>query len=256
LDETYSRIILGIDKDSRKYACCFFQCLCVSIRPLRLAELADVLSVLFDNEHDSEDRIDWHSEDSQQVLLSTCSSLVNVVNINASPVVQFAHFSVREYLLSDRLMDGGERLSRYCVVPHSAHTTLARSSLSVLLSLDEHVDKMAVEKYHPLAIYGAQHWVNHTKFGTVESDIQDLMERLFDRNSPYFAIWVWIYDFDHPWEGQILTVQPEEPEASPLYYATLCGFPCIVEHLTVTHPEDVNAKGGQHVTPLSAAFAN
>ena len=67
LDETYRRILLGIDKDSQEYVRCFFQCLCVSIRPLHLAELADVLSVLFDSGHDeSEDRIDWHSEDSQQ----------------------------------------------------------------------------------------------------------------------------------------------------------------------------------------------
>jgi ankyrin repeat protein len=256
LDETYGRILSGIDKDSQEYVRCFFQCLCVSIRPLRLAELTEVLSVLFDSGHETDDRIDWHSEDSQQALLSTCSSLVNVVNIDGSPVVQFAHFSVREYLMSDHLKDAGERLSHYFVVPHSAHTTLARASLSALLSLDEHVDKTAVEKHHPLAIYGARHWVNHAKFGTVALHIQGLMERLFDRNSPYFATWVWIYDFNRPWEGQILTVQPEQPEASPLYYATLCGFPGIVEHLAVTHPEDVNAKGAQHVTPLSAAIVN
>ena len=155
--------------------------------------------------------------------------------------------------MSDRLNDAGERLSPYGVVPHSAHATLARASLSALLSLDEHVDKTSVEKDHPLAIYGAQHWVNHAKFGTVGLDIQDLMERLFDRNRPYFAAWVWICNFDRPWEGQIATAQPDQPEASPLYYASLCGFTRIVEHLAVTHPGDVNAKGGQHETHLSAA---
>ena len=215
LDETYGRILLDIDKDSQEYARCLFQCLCVSIRPLQLTELADVLSVLFDNGRESEDRIDWHSEDSQQALLSTCSSLVTVANIDGSPVVQFAHFSVREYLMSDRLKEAGERLSPYGVVSHSAHTTLAQASLSALLSLDEHIDKTAVEKHHPLAIYGARHWVNHAKFGTVALDIQDLMERLFDRNSPCFAAWVWIYDFDLPWAGQISTTQPKQPDASP-----------------------------------------
>jgi ankyrin repeat protein len=256
LDETYARVLSSIDKDSQEYARCLFQCLCVSIRPLRLAEFANVLSILFDSGRDSEDCINWHSEDSQQALLSACSSLVTVVNINGSPVVQFAHFSVREYLMSDRLNDVGERLSRHCVVPHLAHTTLARASLNTLLSLDEHIDKMAVAKNHPLAIYGARYWVDHAKFGTVLLDIQELVERLFDRNRPCFAAWVWIYDFDQPWAEQISTAQPKQPEASPLYYASLCGFPRIVEHLAVTHPGDFNAKGGKHVTPLSAAFAN
>ena len=256
LDETYARILLGIDKDSQEYSHCLLECLCISIRPLRLAELANVLFILFDNGRDPEDCIDWHSEDSQQALLSACSSLVTVVNINGSPVVQFAHFSVREFLVSDRLNEAGECLFRFCVVPHSAHTTLARASLNTLLSLDEHVDKTAVEKHHPLAVYGARHWVDHAKFGTVLLDIQELVERLFDRNGPSFAAWVWIYDFDHPWAGQISTAQPKQPEASPSYYASLCGVPCIVEHLAVIHPGDLNAKGGQHVTPLSAAFAN
>jgi hypothetical protein len=141
LDETYERILLGIDKDSQEYAFCLFQCLCVSIRPLRLAELADVLAILFDTGPDSEDHVDWRSEDAQKALLSACSSLITVVNVNGFPVIQFAHFTVREYLMSDRLANAGERLSRYHILPHLAHTTLARASLNTLLSLDEHIDK-------------------------------------------------------------------------------------------------------------------
>jgi hypothetical protein len=255
LDETYGRILSGIDKDLQEYAHRLFQCLCVSIRPLRLAELAEALSILFVTERESEDGIDWRSEDSQQALLSTCSSIVTVVNTDGSPVVQFAHFSVREYLTSDRLATAGERHSRYHVLPHSSHAILARASLGALLSLDDQVDKRAVEEDHPLAIYGAQHWVDHAKFGTVSSGIQDLMERLFDRTRPYFAAWVWIYDFDFPFGGQMTTTHPEEPEASPLYYAAHCGFPRIVERLAKAHPGDVNGSGGRYSSPLNAALA-
>ena len=172
LDETYERILLGIDKDSQEYALCLFQCLCFSIRPLRLAEFAEVLAVLFDTGSDSEDHVDWRSDDAQKALLSTCSSLITVVNVKGFPVVQFAHFTVSEFLTSDRLGKAGERLSRYRILPHSAHTTLARASLGILLSLDDKVDRKAMEE-HPLAIYGAQHWVDHAKFGTVSLDVRE-----------------------------------------------------------------------------------
>ena len=122
LDETYERILLGIDKDSQEYVLCIFQCLGVSIRPLRLAELAEVLAVLFDTGRDSEDHVDWRSEDAQKALLSACSSLITVVNVGGFPVVQFAHFTVREYLTSDRLANAGERLSHHHIFPHFAHS--------------------------------------------------------------------------------------------------------------------------------------
>jgi ankyrin repeat protein len=255
LDETYGRILSGIDKDIQEYAHRLFQCLCVSIRPLRLAELAEALSILFVTERESEDYIDWRSEDSQQALLSSCSGIVTVVNTDGSPVVQFAHFSVREYLMSDHLATAGERYTRYHVRPHSSHAILARASLCALLSLGDQVDKREVEEDHPLAMYGAQHWVDHAKFGTVSLEIQDLLERLFDRNSPYFAAWAWIYDFDILFGGKMTTTHPEEPKASPLYYAALCSFPRIIEHLAMTHPGDVNGGGGHYGTPLNAALA-
>ncbi|KAH9023675.1 hypothetical protein EDB85DRAFT_1894691 [Lactarius pseudohatsudake] len=255
LDETYERILLGIEEDNQEYAHCLFQCLCVSARPLRLAELAEVLAVLLDTGCDSEDHIDWRSEDAQNALISACSSLITVINVDGFPVVQFTHFTVREFLTSDRLANAGKRLSRYHILLHSAHTTLARLSLNVLFNLDGQVDKSAVEK-HPLAIYAARHWIDHAKFEGESPSIQDLMKRLFDQNAPHFAAWIWVYDFDHPWEKQMATTRPNQPGASPLYYASLCGLPCIVEHLAVTRLGGVNARGGHYVTPLYASLAN
>ena len=41
----------------------------------------------------------------------------------------------------------------------------------------------------------------------------------------------------------------------PLYYASLCGFRGLVEHLIASHSPDVNSRGGFHTTPLHAASA-
>jgi hypothetical protein len=47
LDETYERILRDINKANRDHAHRFLQCLTVAVRPLRVAELAEVLAVDF-----------------------------------------------------------------------------------------------------------------------------------------------------------------------------------------------------------------
>ena len=48
LDETYERTLRDISNQKRKYALRLFQCLLVSIRPLRVEELASILPGRFD----------------------------------------------------------------------------------------------------------------------------------------------------------------------------------------------------------------
>jgi ankyrin repeat protein len=79
------------------------------------------------------------------------------------------------------------------------------------------------------------------------------MERLFDPARPHFAAWVWLYDIDRHWTEPMSTTHPTRPEAAPLYYASLCGFRGLVEHLITAHSSDVNSRGGSHTTPLHAA---
>ena len=43
-------------------------------------------------------------------------------------------------------------------------------------------------------------------------------------------------------------------DAAPLYYAALCGFHDLAEHLIGKYPQQVNAHGGHYVTPLVAAL--
>ncbi|KAH9028188.1 hypothetical protein EDB85DRAFT_2276425 [Lactarius pseudohatsudake] len=129
--------------ETLEYVRRLFQRLTVSIRPLRVEELAKVLAIQLEARRDSEYDTDWRPEDAQQAVLSACSSLITVVNVNGSSVVQLAHFSVKEFLTSDRLRlsAAGENLSRYYVFLCPAHTVLAQACFIVLLSPDESVDK-------------------------------------------------------------------------------------------------------------------
>jgi hypothetical protein len=145
LDETYERVLRDINKANREHALRLLHCLTVAIRPLRVEELAEVLTVDFDGTgRDGIPRLNpnWRWADQHQAVLSTCSSLIAIVNDGDSQVVQFSHFSVKEFLTSDRLAGSSGDVSRYHIVLDSAHTILAQACLGVLLRLDEHVDEV------------------------------------------------------------------------------------------------------------------
>jgi hypothetical protein len=102
-------------------------------------------------------------------------------------------------------------------------------------------------------LYAARHWVDHAQFKNVSSHIQGLMERLFDPTKPHFVAWVWLHSVDRHWIQPMSGVHPTQHVATPLYYASLCGFRGLVEHLIAAHSQDVNGKGGSHSTSLHAA---
>ena len=106
LDETNKRILLVIDKKKQEYAHQLLQCVAVAIRPFRVQELAEVLAMRFDTGKLPRYHVDWQQADSREAVLSACSSLVAVVNVDGSSIVQFSHFSVKEFLTSDRLEIG------------------------------------------------------------------------------------------------------------------------------------------------------
>ena len=251
LDETYERALLGIDKEKREYAQRLFRCLAMSIRPLRVEELGEIFAIRFDEAAPPTFNADWRPVNAEEAVLSACSSLIAVVDRGGHQVVQFSHFSAKEYLTSERLA-ADEHLSYYHILPEPAHTTLAHISLSVLLHLDDEIDMDSIAHY-PLAPYAARHWVDHAQFGDVSSHIDEVMKRLFDPARPHFAAWIWLYDIDRHWRDRIPTMHPTQPEAVPLYYASLCGFVGLTEHLIAAYSLDVNSKGGSHTTPLHAA---
>jgi len=249
LDETYERTLLAIDKEKRRFAYRLFQSLVVSIRPLRVEELAELFTIQPDVESIPRLNYRWRPENPEGSILSTCSTLVAVVNVDGHQVVQFSHFSVREYLTSDRIVSS-EHVSHFHIHVKSAHALLARVCLSVLLQLDGRIEKDKIQNFL-LASYAAQHWVDHAQFEDVSLDIKDGMERLFDKDKPHFAAWIWVYDIDN--DGSQFTTHPAQPDAVPLYYAALCGFRDIAERLLDTHPQDINSRGGYFVTPLHVA---
>ena len=215
----------------------------VALRPLRVEEVAELLAFEFKGQGTvPKYRIDWRPNDQVEAVLSTCSSLISIVDDNGFQVVQFTHFSVKEFLTSNRLGD----YSHYQILPRPAHTILAQACLGCLLHLDGLVDDRIV---FPLAEYAAKHWVAHAQFEDVALRVMDGMETLFDCDKPHFGAWVGIYNMDEESSSESPSKIP-----TPLYYSSLCGFSDLVEHLSTKYPQQVNAIGGKYKFPLLAAL--
>jgi hypothetical protein len=135
LDETYERTLRDIDEANWEFAYRLFQCVAVASRPLRVEEVAEFLALDFNAGPIPRFYEDWRPEDPLDAVLSTCSSLLAIVNVEDSPVIQFSHFSVKEFLTSPRLAESSDITSRrYHISMTPAHTLVAQACLGFLLT--------------------------------------------------------------------------------------------------------------------------
>jgi ankyrin repeat protein len=255
LEETYERILKGIDQANRDDAYRLLQCLAVAVRPLQIEELAAALAFDFNEGGLPRLNADWRWEDQGEAALSACSHLVSAISSNGTRIAQFSHSSVKEFLMSDRLASSNENISRFHILIEPSHATLAQACLGALLRLDECTDTKSVKQI-PLAQYAGQHWVRHARFGDVESQIVDALDCFLDADNPHFTAWVRIQFLQdllggprYPWKRMESTPHP----AAPLYFAVERGFRGPVERLVVKYPQQINASGGECGTPLHAS---
>jgi ankyrin repeat protein len=259
LDETYARMLRKIAQTpSSGDVIRLLQCLSVAFRPLRAGDLAEVLALDFDGPEGAPLELKDHRplEDRQQDVLTICSrlSLIIFVDNDHSGVIQFSHFTVKEFLTSHPLSTSEEykNISKFHIEYEPAHTTLAKACLWTLLRLDGASNNDQVYDRFPLARYASEHWVEHAQFEMVSSRIEDGMRRLFDSDQPYFAAWIQLYDIDRSWFyfGDHQAVR----RGSPLYYASSCGFRDLAALIISEHPEQVNDWSGRNHSPLAAAL--
>ncbi|KAN0141499.1 hypothetical protein V8E53_000744, partial [Lactarius tabidus] len=250
LDETYERVLNDINENNREHACRLLHCLAVAVRPLRVEELAEILTFDFDAAQDGIPKFhpDRRPKDPEEAVLSICSSLITIIDNPGSRVVQFSHFSVKEFLTSNHLASSTEQLTPYNTLPGPAHTILAQVCLGLLLHSDDSDDNKSV-KDSPLAEYAARNWIAHAQFEDVASHVEDGMVSLFDHDRPHFATWISLYDIDAESGRKLPTKIP-----NPLYYSALCGFHVLVQHISIKSPQDVNASGDSFGFPVVAAL--
>ena len=253
LDETYARVLEEIEKTNQIYARRLLQCLTVALRPLRVWELSEILALDFG----AEDKIpelkeNWRWNDEQEAVLSMCSSLIVIFDEGNYPVVQFSHFSVKEFLTSDRLATCSADISRFHILSEPAHTVVAKACLGILLQSEDANADADFETRSPLAIYADQYWMNHARFEKVWTHVEDGIRRLFDPAKPHLKSWL---NGSGIQSSRFLAgYNLNNHSGTPLYYASLCGFRDLAEMLISESPQHVTGTSERNPTPLAAAL--
>jgi len=215
------------------------QWLCFSDRPLQLVEMVEILAIENGDQGGffPEERLPDPTD-----IMTVCSSLItlnliddgednddsgNSVNIDRRIQIQLAHFSVKEFLLSDQCAFEKNFRSQIC------HFTIAENCLHYLLHLCQNgpVTEEVIKQY-PLALYAAEHWWQRTQTisGVLDDTFLDLISRLLTNEDASLLSWAQLYNIDTPWRDFKfnLSLKPKDM-AQPLCYAAHIGVPAIVE---------------------------
>ena len=218
--------------------------------PLSVEQLAEILALDFGTgEGLPELKENWRWKDQQDAVLSMCSSLVVVVPEYDRHVVQFSHFSVKEFLTSDRLATSSLDSSHLHILPESAHIVVAKACLAILL---QSTDGDPDPHDSPLLEYATYFWGDHVRFEKVWTHVEDGIRRLFDPAKPHLKWWLRYSRIQGSkfYAGYNL----DKHCGSLLYYASLCGFRDLAAHLISENRQHVIGPFGRHPTPLAAAL--
>ncbi|EUC36316.1 hypothetical protein COCCADRAFT_88667, partial [Bipolaris zeicola 26-R-13] len=260
LDKTYERILTSISEEYADYAIRILQWLAFSERPLSLEELAEVIAI--DVSRDPEFDRDEVLEDPLDVL-RICSSLVSITHesyfLNSSfalfekpseEIVVLAHYSVKEYLISDRIKRG--QAARYSLHAALCHGAIAAACLGYLNQFQEPelITDRALQEFK-LARYSAKFWSRHVrKADDQEVEVNNLACRLLSTENPAYFIWMRI---NHPDREFRWNHYPgSTTNILPLYCASMLGLEKVVS-LFLSGNADPNARGGECDNALQAA---
>ncbi|KAF8850847.1 hypothetical protein BDZ45DRAFT_538316, partial [Acephala macrosclerotiorum] len=255
LDETYARILCDVDESFKKDAIRVLQWLVFSAVPLRIKEVADVL-IAKPHSHSTVEIEDRLFDPNQ--ILPYFGSLVSLhepsrrdffpdslVLGSTGMELSLAHFSIREYLVSqDIIQETAANLS----IAGTCLTYLFQFANSPSLPID------ALDMY-PLAGYAAQYWAEHARkvgqaIGSGELDDR-VVEFLY--HEQLFNNWIRLYNPDAGWEESKVQDQVTVA-ASPLYYTCLLGL-LRPARILLAKGASVNTRGGYYGNPLEAASA-
>jgi len=126
LNETYKWVLKDLKKANWEVSHRLFQFITVASCPLSVDKLVQFLGFDFMTGLIPKFQQDWLLEDPVDAVLSTMSSLLAIVNIGDSQVIQFLHFSVKEFLTSSQLVEASDIVvRRYYISMTGTHTLAA-----------------------------------------------------------------------------------------------------------------------------------
>ena len=260
LDDTYARILAGIEKQHKAYSIRILQILTYSERPLALDELVDAVVV------DPYEKPSFEPELRMPRPLDlgrTCSSLISIFEVRPKDSertakdhrfeVQLAHFSVQAYLQSDRVMeDFKSSLNEF-----HARKTITSVCLAYILQVDaqevdSNKDAFSIayrfrgrpsEDEYPFLKYCASYWMQHAEHVISGGSLQNKVLDFLTNEKTAFDICLSLAK-----DGARDRTYPQ----IPLYYASCWGL-INIARLLIENGANLDAESGLHGSALQGA---
>lgn len=237
LDETYERILLRIyNSPDRDYAKCILLWLAFSLRPLTVEEVAETLAFSYDSKlcFEENDRLPDPSD-----VMRICPSLVNPVRNNDNPVLQLAHFSVKEYLVATRIQEG--HASFFYLDAKLSHDIIAQCCLVYLMQC--YASKCGG---FPLVRYAVTQWIRHTlEMSEMSKALCATISSLSVNDAWNMYSGWWLFE----WQPENVAVMAQ---TSLIHCAAWHGSSSILD-LLIKNGVDVNTQGGTRGNALHMA---
>ena len=276
LDETYEVLLCKIDKSLVEDCRRILTLLCFSARPLTVSELIGAIAVDINSARLDPKRRLRNADGIHDIC-------VGLVDIGLTPddkitsngkkenkqIVRIAHFSVQEYLESERIQN--QKAAMFSLTAVIAHAQITQ--ICLIYILEPGLDVTKLDEY-PLAHFAARFWFHHYK-STEYQDFKsnNLILQLFQCQSELFFTLIHMLDpvdtEEYKYWSGILDNEYNHSQ-SPVYFASLLGLRWVLEKLVLAEKQrgservtlpprstftsaDVNAKGGKYGNALYAA---
>lgn len=282
LDETYERILNTISEDDHTFAMTLIRWIAYAKYSLTLAELAEASAIEWSDDVPERDLVNEDNRVNWEDILELLAGFVIIEGADEHELrdpegrsmppdksvmeahrqqfgkntkIRLAHFSVREYLESSRILHS--KAKSFHLDPTREHTFITQSCLVYLLHYSNSSRKTRTKgdlDAFPLLRYAAAEWRHHASLQRHESlarelSLLDSYDRLCD--------WILVCG-PNLWGGEPFKKSMGEIEmlfggiGTGLYYASLLGLGTVVRAF-LNAGADIEGQGGYYGTALVAA---
>jgi hypothetical protein len=186
--------------------------LAFSARPLWIGEIVEIIAVDIGDDPrftaENQLKVPRFNAENQLIdprdILKICSSLVAMTtdetkgpnSERTNGQIMLAHFSVKEYLVSDRIIKNGPA-QKYAIKKERANTSIAETCLAYLLHFDQdNFWRSQTFEEFPLALYSARYWTKHAREDA--EAMHELVMELFLSKTDAFVNWLHLFNLDRP----------------------------------------------------------
>ncbi|KAJ3765792.1 ankyrin repeat-containing domain protein, partial [Lentinula raphanica] len=201
LKDTYTNIIAGYNsEDDLEYIYHLIIWLLYSFEPLHKDQVGTLLSIDLESQ----------TVASNTELVTGIETIVDstLITVDSNNIVQFAHASVKEFLLQSQEDDHNKRVLN--LNAHLAHNIMAQKCLVYLLHYDYNELKRRISSQVSFGQYAIDNWIEHSQYNeqarSSDEITIELVQKFLDTSSESFLKWKKTYNYNWPgWSQRIVS---------------------------------------------------